>query len=291
MGKESLLSAPIIAFLFTFATIGLLVSALAILRGRTQGFIGGLILSSTPYFIKHGVSQYADVPLGFYILATVVLLNLQEEMSEKPYGIACLMGIGIGFAAWTKNEGFLLLGSVVVAHFLTILVFKAKITRYRQEALSFLGGIFPILLVIMYFKRYIAPHNSPTSFLNMQQVVEWLTDFSRYLYTGKAFLRQIVEPYSLVYSTPIAIFFVYVIFLGFNLKQVKRPGVFTSGLTLCFMLCEYFFILIGISADLTLMVTTSLSRLFLQLWPSIVFFLLLIIANPEEQNRRRSLSE
>jgi len=284
IGKETLIGPAIIAFLFTCATVGLLVSALAILRGRTQAFIGGLILSSTPYFIKHGAAQYADVPFGFYVLSTLVLLNFQDELAETPYKLWGLVGIVVGFAAWTKNEGGLLLVSVIIARVLTILIFKGQSIPSRRELWSFFMGIVPILVFLGYFRLAVASHHSfPSSAQGLSPLIERFTDFSRYFQTGKVFLRQIIEPYSLVYSTPIALFFVYAIFLGLQVRQLKKVGLISSLLTLGLMGGSYFFVFIVIPTDLTLLLTTSLSRLFLQLWPGMVFVFLMIIANPEER--------
>lgn len=285
LGRETLIGPAIIAFLFTFATIGMLISALAMLRGRTQGLIGGLILSSTPYFIKHGASQYADVPLGFYILSMLVLINLYDDRPEPVAGLFWLTGITVGFAAWTKEEGFLLLVSVIVARLLTFLVFRGKGMHVGRETWSFFAGIVPMLLFMGYFRIFIAPHQNPTSAQDIQQILAKLTDFARYLQTGKAFLRQLVEPYSLVYSTPIAIFGVYVIFLGLKWTQFKKPGVITSLLIVGLMFCGYFLIYITTSTDVAWLLDTTLSRLFLQLWPGLIFVFLMLISNPEEQGR------
>ncbi|PID60035.1 hypothetical protein CSB45_00665, partial [candidate division KSB3 bacterium] len=81
-GKETLMSPIVIAFLYTALTIGLLVSALSATRGQRQGYIGGILLVSTPYFIKHGASQYADIPLGLYFLAVLVLIVFQDTFPK-----------------------------------------------------------------------------------------------------------------------------------------------------------------------------------------------------------------
>jgi hypothetical protein len=283
-GKETLAGPAIIAFFFTVATIGLLVSALIILRGRTQGYLGGCILASTPYFIKHGASQYADVPFGFYVLATVILVNLQDEVSEKVSGVGWLTGICTGLAAWTKSEGLLFLICVLAARFIVIGIFKlqGRSSVFFREAKSFIAGICPILLGIGYFRMFIAPQNPPRP-SDVQHILDRLSDLSRYLYTAKAFFRQIIEPYSLVYSTPIVIFFFYALFLGVKLKSLKRAGVMTSLFILGLMFCGYFLVYITTPHDLAWLIGTTLSRLFLQLWPSLVFIFLLIIATPEER--------
>ncbi len=68
IGLESVVIPPLVAMFFTFATVGLIFSALSIIRSDSQGLLSGIFLLGTPLFITHGASQGADVPLGFFSL-------------------------------------------------------------------------------------------------------------------------------------------------------------------------------------------------------------------------------
>jgi len=73
-GQESS-DAPIaIAFLFALGTTGVLVSALGVLRGKTHALLAGTLLTATASFVALSAALYGDVPLSFYILATLALL-------------------------------------------------------------------------------------------------------------------------------------------------------------------------------------------------------------------------
>ena len=87
------------------------------IRGRSQAMLGGLMLTGTPYFLIHGASQYADVPLGFFFLATLTLFCLQDRFPKHSRGVLVLAWMTAGMAAWTKNEGLLFLLAIVVARF------------------------------------------------------------------------------------------------------------------------------------------------------------------------------
>ncbi len=284
-GKETFISPNVFAFFSTFSTIGMLVSALWILRGRTQASLGGIILTSTPYFVKHGASQYADVPLSFYVLATLVLITLFDAYAEKRTRIAFLTGITLGCAVWTKNEGILFTGGVFFMYILTKKAVSRTKRFFREELVLFLWGLLPLLLIVISFKIAIAPANDLVAGQNVHDILEKLTNFPRYLVTGKAFIRHMIEPYSLIYSTPIALFFVYALFMGIDWAQFTKPGVLISLFTLLIMLFGYFFIYIITPHDLSWHLSTSLSRLFLQLWPSAIFMALLVIARPGEHDR------
>ena len=278
--KETLTSPIVIAFLFTFASVGMLTTALITLRGRSQGYLGGLLLTSTPYFLKHGASQYADVPFGCYVLMTFILVTLYNRKPKHVSGMLALVGMAAGFAAWTKEEGWLLLGAILGARWIVLLGLKGGVRRNRHEILTFFSGYMPIFLVIISFKTFIAPSSIP--FSRQMALFERLTDLSRYLITTKAFLKVLVEPYSLVLSVPIVVVFVYSIFLGIDLPKIKQPGVLTALLIPGEMMIGYFFVYITTSHELQWLISTSLNRLFLQIWPGVVFLALLLIKAPEE---------
>ncbi|MCP4371870.1 MAG: hypothetical protein GY797_27700, partial [Deltaproteobacteria bacterium] len=82
VGHETLMAPVLQAFLFTAATVILTVFPLSRLQSKNQGLIAGMVLLGTPFFIYSGSSLIADVPVGFYILATVVLYCLIGERSE-----------------------------------------------------------------------------------------------------------------------------------------------------------------------------------------------------------------
>jgi len=73
VGHETLIAPVLQAFLFTSATVILMVFSVSKLQSKNQGLIAGMVLLGTPFFIYNGSSLIADVPVGFYILATVVL--------------------------------------------------------------------------------------------------------------------------------------------------------------------------------------------------------------------------
>ena len=52
LGHDDPLVPAIVGFIFTFSTLALLVSSLASLRGRNAAMLGGLALSSTPFFLE-----------------------------------------------------------------------------------------------------------------------------------------------------------------------------------------------------------------------------------------------
>ena len=87
-GGEGIHLPAVMGFLFTFLLLGLLLTSLSLLRGRIQGYLGAMVLMGTPFFIYMGTSQFADIPLAFFILTTLVMLFFQAGSPENRPGAA-----------------------------------------------------------------------------------------------------------------------------------------------------------------------------------------------------------
>ncbi len=74
--SESTAVPIVLAFVFTFGGIAIVVGAVQRLRGWDQAMIAGIFLSCTSVWIRQGAAQYADVPVGFYMTAALALLCL-----------------------------------------------------------------------------------------------------------------------------------------------------------------------------------------------------------------------
>ena len=86
LGAEKLWVPSAMAFIFTLITTGMLVSSLSLLKNRSQGYVAGILLLGTSFYLIHGASQYADIPLAFYFLSGIVLLSLSDQKPSNGYG-------------------------------------------------------------------------------------------------------------------------------------------------------------------------------------------------------------
>ena len=275
IGKETQVVPAIIAICFVYLTAGLLVSAVFMLRGRYQGLLAGLVLLGTPYYLIIGISQLADIPLGFFILATLVLISFQDRMSGSP-GISLLAGIMAGFACWTKNEGLLFLLTVIIAR-LAIIFFDADRKNKVGQMTCFVAGIAPILLILLYYKVHFAPSNDIFAGQEIQPVIGRLMDLSRYVQITKAllvFANQTIPVASLL--------IIYPFYAGIQLENNSKKAVITL-LIILFLMCSGYFAIYVISPyNLGWHLETSLPRLLMQLWPSVIFIYFLMVNTPEE---------
>jgi len=276
-GGDTIAIPILLASLFTFGTVGLVVSGLSTLRGASQGFLAGSVLLATPFFLALGADQVADVPIGFFILMSFVLLTLRHRFAGYRYRLTFLAGLAAGFSAWTKNEGLLFLASTLISLF--IIGFMSAEKRISAKTIGcFILGALPVCLLILFFKTQFAPANYIFSANTAPAMATRIGDITRQLAILGAFQREIRNfggwPLSM---TGILIF--YLLVLGLS-KQVKfKEEVLLLVLTLSLMLIGYYFVYIIAPDDLT---RYSLNRILTQLWPSTVFAYFMLVRTIEE---------
>jgi len=289
-GYETLMAPVLQSFLFTFATVILMVFSISRLQNKNQGLIAGMVLLGTPFFIYSGSSLVADVPVGFFILATVVLYCLIDERSEEKPGLIFICGAMTGFAAWTKNEGVLLIISAFLARFIVVTLRKGP-RAFFKEAAIFSAGLTPNLIIIAYFKFHLASPNisylkdqlaSPITLIfnqDLTALLNSLTDISKYIMIGKAFVAKFYE----LEKWMLIVFPVFILLMGRSDKKQNNPGIYTTLIILAIMICGYFTVFVVYPLDnLEWLLETTAKRLLLQILPSLIFVFFLIIAAPEE---------
>ena len=290
VGNETLMAPILQAFLFTSATVMLMVFSLSRLQNKNQGLIAGMVLLGTPFFIYSGSSLVADVPVGFYILATVVLYCFIDEGTKKKPGLIFICGAMAGCAAWTKDEGLLLIASIFIARFIVVTLQNGP-GAFFKEAVIFSAGLTPVLIIIAYFKFLLVSQNivylkdqltpAITHILNQDFNVLFnsLTDISKYIIIAKTFLVKFydLEKWMLI------VFPVFILLMGRSDKKRNNPGIYTSLLILMIMFCGYFTVYLVYPLDnLEWLLEATTKRLLLQILPGSIFVFFLIIAAPEE---------
>jgi hypothetical protein len=279
MGNETVAVPVLLALFFTLGTVGLIVSSLSILRSKSQGLLAGLVLLGTPFFINHGASQTADVPLGFFILSSFVLLSFNDASLDGYPPLVILAGTAAGLSAWTKNEGLLVFLSILLSSFVIALQLKGWRLSLKQVCFFLMGGL-PLLVTIIYFKTQMAPPNDLLGAQSIQIVLQRLTQFPRYLMALKHFLIEVWQFGDWPVSFPVLLAF-YILLMGVSSNRGREPHVGTALLTLSLVVIGWFFVYVMSSPDLVIHLNHSLNRLFLQLWPSSIFVFFLIVRTPE----------
>ncbi len=306
LGHDDPTVPAIIGLCFPVGTVGLLFSALSIIRGRTVAMLGGLTLLTTPFFIEQGASQYADVPLSFFFLATIALLCLHDHdqhaddlhddvlhladsvRARRSSGLFVLAGLAAGFSAWTKNEGLLFLCALLAARLLILIRLRSRPDASPQSARNnwialplLLAGAAPALLLVAWFKHSFAPPGDLFSdpAISLHKLLTLASYGAVVNWYVKGFFR--FGHWLLIPGTLLLIGF----YFAANRKAADRkdvgrptPALRSAVLALALTLAGYFAIYLISPYDIYWHLHFSLHRLFLQLWPSAI--LLFFVSYP-----------
>ena len=294
VGDEPVLVPIVVAFLFTFSTVGVLCSSLAFLRNKRIGYLGGIVLLGVFGFVDLGTWQYADLVVGLFMLSTLVILGICEASpNNESRGLLALAGASAGFCAWSKNEGELFLLLVLSVWLLSSLLRTGSWKVFARQGTAMMFGLLPVVAILAYFKLAVAPANSwvsPVSypaggaiqhFLEPGTIGQKLTDVSRYCVIAKAMAGGILR----LGGRTVGIVPLLVLYgVTAKVKRNNIASVQTGIAVLVLMLVGYFFVYLATPLNLAYHLSTSLSRLLLQLWPSAVFVFFMATSAAEPQS-------
>jgi len=172
--KEPLYYGPMFtSLLFTFITFSLLVSSLSFFNKDKTALLASCLLLTSSFFAKTSISQYADVVLGYYLLAGLACLVISQKKDKE--GFALLGGIFVGFLSFTKPEGLIaaLLVSLLAVIYLYFLQNKKLINAFSK---SYCIGAAMSLVPSLIYYAFIAPENmtSINGFLSSTDPSTWL---------------------------------------------------------------------------------------------------------------------
>jgi hypothetical protein len=268
-GQEIPEAGSVLAIMLALSSVGMLVATLSLLRDSSLANLFGLILLSTPAYLDLSTSQYADVPLSFFILATIALICLHFEYKTRSSGILLLAGFCAGCAAWTKNEGILFVLAVCVA---LVLFTATRAKKMWRRLLPFLAGLSIPLATLIIFKSTVPVRNDLIENQTREAAIHRMTDPSRYTFTLGYFLKTFwtFGAWSL---TPLAPLAAFAILKKIDGRIRHNRGWLIGTLTVGSVLLGYFFVYINTPIELKTHLGSSLDRLMIHLWPS---FLLLL---------------
>ena len=275
-GAESTAAPVAIAFLFGLGTVGVLMSTLAVLRGKMQALLGGTLLLGTASFIALDASLYGDVPLSFYILATLALVYLQDR-NPQDLRFTVLAGLMAGFAAWTRNEGLIFVVAVLIGRVIALARAPNKSqnrTAILPQLLGWLAGLAAPLAVVILFKLRVAP---PSEYLSVpgSVILKHLADWGRWITVIQGLLTVLITFGRFV--LPVALVLgLYAYLVRFRPEYSgggesgERASLATVWVALPLTLGLQLLIDLLYDANLGLEINTSLERILLQLWPAMV---------------------
>ena len=253
------------------SSVALLALMLRELRDAGIAFVFSLTLLGTPLYLDHSTSQYADVPLSFFMLGTIALICLYFEHDPEHAGLLVLAGFAAGCAGWTKNEGLLFILAVSTALFALLLLKHLKASRLLVPFYS--GMLLPILVIVI-FKIIVAPQNyllNDQGQATFQRILTWDRHLTILHEAGRLFWT-----FGLWTISPMIPLFAFVALRGVDLQSLRSSGSFAAFVTLVVTVAGYYLVYLTTPLDLHYHLASSLDRLMIHLWPS--FLLLLGLA-------------
>ena len=192
LGRDQPWVPAAVGALFALASAGVLAAGVARLRSGALGLLAGTVSAGDRGVHHADAWQYADVPLAFFIVATVLLLALDDVAERSSRGLLLTAGLCAGLAAWTKNEGWLFLVAVLAVRVVVTWRRGGGRQMLRQAALL-LAGAAPVVAVAVVFKfSVVAVGNDLVGGQNARDTLPRLADAWRYWLVAKAMVHHAV---------------------------------------------------------------------------------------------------
>ncbi len=273
LGRESRAVPVAIGCFFTFGSVVMMTASLAILRGARQGLLGAIALAATPVFFVQGAMQCADVPVAFFRLASLAAMAVAARHDQRydRRGFAMVAGMAAALDGWAKNEGLL--------WFAAFLISVAVAMRWRLIAL-FVAGALPALVPIALFKARVATSSDIFGAAGRAGMVARALDASRYSLIAREAIKHLWGFGPLVVS-PFVLLVVYLSVAGRREGDRDRAVIRAGATALLLTTGGYLLIYLLRDLDLRWLLDTSADRLLVQLWPSMVFLVMLSARRPD----------
>jgi hypothetical protein len=245
-GPESPAVPVAAAVLFLLAVAGLLVSGLSALRGRRIAFLAGFALLTNLAYVSQAANQYADVPLSYFVLASLTLAALEQPL---------LAGVFASLGAGVKNEGLA---------FLAVLAVCLAVANWRQ-AVRLLAGAAPVTAGLLLFKA-LAPKSDLLVHQEVGQIAGKLLHLEVYGQVAQHLVKEIAGAGPL-YAHPLLALAVAGTILRFGVAPAERRTARTLWLAAGLLFAAYFVTLVVTPYELNWQLNTTAGRLLAHLWP------------------------
>jgi hypothetical protein len=265
-GDELTIAPALLSAAFALSMLTAVMGALDVRRQRA--WVAGAILIGPLTFTHLAAAQTADLPLGLFLIATLVMLPMRPAAWRTGFGTSAslwLAGATAALAAWTKNEGVVFLAAATA-----LVVWSAWRHGRVRDIVWWVVGAAPFLAALMWFKVGVVPEGpdylegasslstiAARVFDAKRQTLLWETVWSQAVRWGGPGATG-----SLLVMVTIA-----VVMAARPRGRIARgflsvAAVMASGYCAVYLLTPY---------EIQWLVLTTFDRLTLQLWPLIVF--------------------
>lgn len=246
------------------AAIALIYFSLLNLRDRNTALLGMLAFVAMPniYFITS--LQYADIFLLYFLTAGISLLCIKDTSRSLVRGNILLVVLFCGFAAWTKNEGWLIF-VCVFSSILWVRIFLHK-DFYSLRSFVFFSALG--LSVPLFYKLLYTTSNDIVNSSALSSVDLFFTSERLALLFSK--IKSVFVDVSLWYYTPFVLFFAFSSsVIRYFSGAVVKPEILLpiTGIVAGYMVA---LLIVPIDYDYDWFLQFSLHRILFQLYPCLI---------------------
>jgi hypothetical protein len=262
-GDEHTLAPALVGILCGTAAVVAVVAAVGTQHRRA--WLAGALVLVPGMFVREWTAQQADVPFACFMVSSLAMLA-HARRSDTNWSPAALAAGGAlaGLAAWTKNEGLVLV--VVTTALVAMGVVRAR--RYTMVA-WWAAGAAPALATLAWFKLVIAPeapYYLPEGEVSALLVERLFGSGHRTLVDSAIWQRLVAwgtpaAPGVMLATTAVAC-------AGAFTRAGRRARVVLASVLT--MAGSYYVVYLLTALDVQWLVATTFDRLLVQLWPSAV---------------------
>lgn len=275
IGKNSIWGPISFHFLAGLSTAGLLFSLVNVFKGTRQAYLAALLFVMQPSIAANAMSQYADFPLSYLMLAAggALLLYLLTDDAR----LVILSGFFTGLSPWMKNEGF-----VTVAVF-TLTWGVISLQKRRSAFKDYLIGLAIPLMVVILFKSFLAPPNDLVA--GERNMLEQITDTARYM----IIIREAGVTLWNLGQGPIPLIGVIILYGALAGRSRQHvAGLWMIGSIILIQTSAYFAVYLTTPHDLEWHLITSMNRLYSHVLPLAFLVFFIWIKSPQELASKES---
>ncbi|MEQ1757557.1 MAG: hypothetical protein ABL986_04510 [Vicinamibacterales bacterium] len=265
-GRELTTVPAMLSGAFAISMLTVVMGALDVRRSRA--WVAGAILIAPLTFTHLASAQTADLPIGLFFIATLVMLPMRPPEWRNGFNTRAsllLAGATASLAAWTKNEGVVFFGAS------TALVVWSILRHGRVRDLAWwVAGATPFLAALVWFKFGVVPEGP---------------DYLEGANTAGVILDRALDPVRLgVIADTLSTLAVrwggpgalgsLLVVVGLAIGSALRPTArIARGFLVvsAVMVAAYSAVYLLTPYDVNWLMLTTFDRLILQQWPILVF--------------------
>lgn len=274
MGEENLNITKIVSIVFVLISGLLLYASVAIIKGKIQALLASLLFFATWAYLYQGSWQYSDIPLSFYFLSTSVAIVFSEFRAEKRWQYLVVVGISLGCALWTKEEGATFFLFVFVLYSFFVLLLEGWKEMFKRCSVIIIS-LLPFLVMLLIYKVFFIWDADPSA----TYIYERLLDKSAYAKVYANFL-PFLKTWGQWGFNFWGWILAFIILSGIKFQKKIRASVLTIIFVLLAEILMYFFIYV-MTPNIEFLIGTTLDRLLNQIYPSLLFLIFIVTNVPD----------